>query len=560
MQNNTPHFSAWLDNFFTTYYIRRPVNATFIGEHDYDHLLPDYSDDAVTDTLAEMQILLGQLCALPVEPLTSAQKMDSKLAAGYLHTQMWEFESKHFHRGNPCTYTNEAIFGVISLFLTNYASLDQIVNAAVQRMQAVPRLLQQGEDQVRSAPIAWTDKAIDECTGALHFFTDGIERLIESLNITDPHFRQSADLAADAFRRFQSYLQETLRFASEKTSLACGEEAFLLMMRQGHFIDPNLSEMVQYAEDELSKASDYLETHAIDFGASSSAAALALLSDDHPAADSYYNRFCQVWNDCHATALKCELVSWPDFPIEYVPIPEWARQAAPYLYFLPYRAPAAFNRPPVHKYLVPVLDYSLPEAQQEKMLRAVNNSVIKLNHVIHHGSIGHHVQNWNAYRAQSRIGQMAACDCASRLAMFCSGTTAEGWAVYATMLMDEFDFLTPLESYAEYQSRRRMCARTVVDIKLHCGEFTLEDAVQYYQTRAAMGPDMAHKEAVKNSMFPGAAMMYLYGSDRIVRLREELSSRLGPDFNLRTFHDRFLSFGPVELIAQEMLKELEHVE
>ena len=71
----------------------------------------------------------------------------------------------------------------------------------------------------------------------------------------------------------------------------------------------------------------------------------------------------------------------------------------------------------------------------EELLQATNDSVIKLNHVIHHGSIGHHVQNWHAFRSASRIGQVAAVDCASRIAMFCGGTMAEGWACYATDLM-----------------------------------------------------------------------------------------------------------------------------
>ncbi len=36
-------FGAWLGRFFASYYRHRPVNATFIGEHDYDPLLPDFS-------------------------------------------------------------------------------------------------------------------------------------------------------------------------------------------------------------------------------------------------------------------------------------------------------------------------------------------------------------------------------------------------------------------------------------------------------------------------------------------------------------------------------------
>ena len=183
-------------------------------------------------------------------------------------------------------------------------------------------------------------------------------------------------------------------------------------------------------------------------------------------------------------------MTWPDFPIEYVPRPQWVREAAPHLYFLFYRSPAAVNRPPVHQYLVAPLDPSLSAVEQTAFLRSNNDSVIKLNHVVHHGAIGHHVQNWHALRADSRIGRIAAVDCASRIALFCGGTMAEGWACYVTDLMGEAGFLTALERYAEAQSRRRMSARAMVDVKLHRGEFTLDQAADFYTQNAAMSPKL----------------------------------------------------------------------
>ena len=62
-------------------------------------------------------------------------------------------------------------------------------------------------------------------------------------------------------------------------------------------------------------------------------------------------------------------------------------------------------------------------------------------------------------------------------------------------------------------------------------------------------------EVTRNSMYPGAAVMYVTGCDAIHDLRRDLSASMGSAFNLREFHDRFLSFGsiPVALIAEAML-------
>jgi len=167
------------------------------------------------------------------------------------------------------------------------------------------------------------------------------------------------------------------------------------------------------------------------------------------------------------------------------------------------------------------------------------------------------VQNWYAYHAASRIGRIAAVDCASRIAMFCGGTMAEGWACYVSSVMDEAGFLKPLESYAEVDSRRRMAARAIVDVKLHRGELSLDEAAAFYEQAAGMSQSAARHEAVRNSMFPGAAMMYLIGTDLIHDLRADLAAKQGDDFDLGRFHDRFLSYGsiPVSLIAADMRKE-----
>jgi uncharacterized protein (DUF885 family) len=559
MVENAPRLTSWLDDFFTAYYRRRPVNATFIGNHAYDNILPDFSENGTGDTLAEMESLLTRLKSLPGEPLTPAQKIDRELAEGFLKIQSWEFRSNHFQRGNPCTYTGEAVFGLISLFLTSFAPLTERLESAVARMEAIPDFLRQGRLSVRQAPLAWTERAMRECEGALVFLRDGLQILAQEEGIQDASFQRAASRAEASFLGFQAYLEDELK-AHATQDYACGEETFDLLMRQGHFLDLSPDEIAANGEQELDAAQATLVKQASDFGAATPAEALAKLEDLHPSVEGYQSRYTELWQASRRACQAHELLTWPDFPIEYIPQPRWARKAAPYLYFLFYRAPAAFNRPPVHKYLFTPIEDSLPPDEQERLLRANNDSVIKTNHVVHHGGIGHHIQNWYAYQAQSRLGQVAAVDCASRIAMFCGGTMAEGWAVYATDLMNEAGFLTPLEAYSENQSRRRFCARAVVDVRLHQRRFSLEEAASFYEQRAAMSPAAAMSEAVKNSMFPGAAVIYLAGSDRIQRLRRELSARQGSRFNLKEFHDKFLSYGsiPVELIAREMEKEIEH--
>jgi hypothetical protein len=429
----------------------------------------------------------------------------------------------------------------------------QRVKAAIARMEAVPGFLAQGRTNVRRAPRAWIDRAVRECGGAQAFFQNGVATLIGDLAITDRRVRTAADRAAAAFAEFRGYL-ETELIPRTHDGYACGGEAFELLLRRGHFLDVDAAAVRGMAEARLAECEATLRAGAREFGAGSWRDALAQLAERHPAPSEYVARFSQVWDAARGAAVASDLVTWPDYPIRYVPQPAWAGTAAPSLYFLAYRSPAPFDRLPVIEYLLPPVDPGAPPDEQRRRLRATNDSVIKLNHVIHHGGLGHHVQNWYAFRAASRVGQVAAVDCASRIAMFCGGTMAEGWACYATDLMDEIGFLTPLERYAQVYARLRMAARALIDVQLHHGAMTLEDAAAFYESRVGLSAEAAHGEAVKNSMFPATAMMYMVGTDLIHRLRREIAAR--PGFDLRRFHDRLLSYGsvPVALAGAAMRK------
>ena len=548
---------AWLDDFFAHYYRCRPVNATFVGVHEHDHALPDFSPEGSARTAAEMRDLRARLASIPTAGLPEARRHDLLLADGFLEIQLWEDAAPHFHRGNPALYTGEAVFSVLGLFLRDTEPLAERAEAAIARMNALPGFLAQARANLREAPVAWTEQAIREARSGVTYFRDGLRILAAERGIDAPGFLAAAEIARAAFAEHAARLEQDL-LPRSSDAYACGREAFDRYLARGHCLTSghDAAWVEAYAQAALERHRATLVERAREIDPSRTPEELlAGLADRHPTVEGYYRAYAEVWEAARQAALDHDLLSWPDHPIAYVPIPPSDREAAAGLYYLPYRCPPPFGRPEVHRYLVPPVEPGIPPAEQERRLRAANDSVIALNHVVHHGGLGHHVQNWHAFRADSRIGRIAGVDSASRLALFCAGTLVEGWACYATDLMDEIGFLTPLQSLAEQQSRVRMAGRAVVDVALHTGALTLDQAAAFYEREIGMPPAASHAEAVKNSMFPGAAMMYLIGTDAIHDLRRTNADRDGAAFSLRAFHDRFLSYGaiPVPLIAASML-------
>ena len=562
-----------LDRFFDHYYTRRPVNATFTGVHAYDDQLPDWSPDGLAALDDEMASLGTELEADYPAPSsasafrTSPDLLDAELARGFLEIQRTENAGLHGPRGNPSLWVGEAIFSIIGLMIRDFAPVRERIERAEARLARVAPFLSCSEEPVSASdeptgtldprtpvPRAWVEKALRECEGAKILLSTGFERWLASTTLSPGDLRRLRTASASASAAIEAF---SVRLGAHpeapESAMACGPEVFDLLLTRGHFCTRTRADLLKEARERFDLACAELESMAR-ATAGSWHEAQTLLATERPAPDEYFGAFAWTWQACRARATEANVVSWPDdWPIRYVPYPVWTADAAPYLYYLHYRSPAPFDPYTTYDYVVP--DLPADTAQMEKHLRVWNHSTIKLNHVVHHGAIGHHVQNWYAYHQQrSRVGKVAAVDCATRIGMFCGGTMAEGWACYATGLMEELGFLTPLERVAEQHSRVRFLARAIVDIELHQGTMSFTEATRFYTDRVGMNPDAARSEVVKNSMYPCTALMYWLGTQGILDLREEMKRREEPRFSLRRFHGELLGYGsiPVHLAARIM--------
>ncbi|HVY84230.1 MAG TPA: DUF885 domain-containing protein [Caulobacterales bacterium] len=125
----------------------------------------------------------------------------------------------------------------------------------------------------------------------------------------------------------------------------------------------------------------------------------------------------------------------------------------------------------------------------------------------------------------------------------------EGWAVYAESLADEEGLYDsdPIGRIGYLRWQLWRAARPVVDTGIHAMHWTRQQAIDYLAQTTGDAPGVIQTEVDRYIVWPGQACSYEIGRREIAQLREQARNELGPDFDLRAFHDAVLSNGAVPL-------------
>ena len=164
---------------------------------------------------------------------------------------------------------------------------------------------------------------------------------------------------------------------------------------------------------------------------------------------------------------------------------------------------------------------------------------------------------------------------------------SEGWALYSEALMAEAQpnaphgFYTPEERLYQLQGKLFRDLRVRVDIGLHTGRMTYDQAVDLFSEIVDFLPGSCAGAAPLNAAGPGAtkrascesaqaaifryskwptqAITYRLGKDQIYALRHEAEMRLGERFSPTTFHLAFIRQGqiPSGYFREALLREVE---
>jgi uncharacterized protein (DUF885 family) len=162
--------------------------------------------------------------------------------------------------------------------------------------------------------------------------------------------------------------------------------------------------------------------------------------------------------------------------------------------------------------------------------------------LLHEGVPGHHLQLTLELRREFDLLRK-------------SEAFNEGWALYAESLGEEMGLYGDRDARLGRLSMDLMRAvRLVVDTGIHAYGWSPERARTYFVEQTGKSLELAALE-VSRSLRPGVSLAYKVGELRIRALRERAARKLGERFDLRSFNDTILRWGPLPLAVLEKKTE-----
>ena len=128
----------------------------------------------------------------------------------------------------------------------------------------------------------------------------------------------------------------------------------------------------------------------------------------------------------------------------------------------------------------------------------------------------------------------------------------EGWALYTETLGKQLGLYTdPYQYMGSLRNQIHRAIRLVVDVGIHTGKMTREEAIKYMLDNEPVTEMSAISEIERYMSLPGQALSYKIGQLKIEGLRDKYKKQLGQKFSLKYFHDAVLKAGCLPLSVFE---------
>ena len=519
-----------------------PVFSSDAGLHTWDNRLTDYSAAKVTERAQHIRKLLAQVRSMVTSNWSKEDRIDWMLFRAQLEGPDFSNRILQSEATDPQLYVSECSNGIFSLLKKEYDTPRNRVIAATARLKQMPAMLTQGERNMQKPVKLFAQLAIASARSIDPLFKESLMTLARDLAPNErDELVKARDAALVAIHGFADRLEK--RLSSMVAFAPMGAANYNYYLKNVLLLPMDAQQVEMLGRAELAR-----------YRALESLLADPSLADPNPARSKNIPpdqaSFLQAYESRQQEMIdflkKHQLVTIPDYlgRFEIRQLPEAFKPTSPGGFMNP---PGVYDKDPVGFFFIPTYN---PESKNFYIRAAIEDPRPILGH---EGIPGHFMQLSIANHLPNEIRRQHG-----------DGVFVEGWALYGEEMLMRTG-LYPENSASQGQilrlSRYRS-ARIGVDVNLHTGKWTFEQAVQYFMEAGGLDREAAEGEAAGAASSPTQKISYIVGKWQIMNLLGRYRDKAGANFRIGQFHDELIKNGslPLSIVEWILLDDASSIE
>jgi uncharacterized protein (DUF885 family) len=509
---------------------RHPVFATYQGIHDGDGKLENGTRDAVEQEIADSHRLQRDIEAIDPAGLSESARLERELALHNIRRELFDMEVHRVweRRSSAMDAVGDALFAP---FARNYAPLAERLASLTSRIEGVPKMLDEHRSRATAPQVRlWQELEIDSGEQIPGFF---VEIQTAGHGVLDERAQARLDKAVTtssaAVTEYLAGIKSRMGDTVEEWALGSDKLDQLVSLRAFDGLDASQILEIGHEQLALNKAARVEDARRIDPSVAEPVV-VDRVKSNHPATfDEALATYKDAMLRARAHIVAHDLATMPaGEQISVIPTPEYLRTVIP---FAAYFEPARFDKQPTGIYIVTPSVGDDPNAMREHNYASISNTSV------HEAYPGHHLQLSAATRHPSLVRLLTD-----------APEFVEGWGMYSEQMMREQGFdAGPEFMLAMHTDAIWRACRIILDIQMHRGEISVDDATAFLIEHTAFEHANAQAEVFRYTYTPTYQLSYLLGKVLLLQLRADEQRRLGGKFSLKGFHDTLLRNGSLPI-------------
>jgi uncharacterized protein (DUF885 family) len=548
-------FAKLADRYFDELYFKYyPTAGTAAGFHQYDTKLEDYSRksiDSQIDALKQFKTLVESVKLIPG---SQEEQSDRDLVLADINSKLLSLENIRQWETNPDVYSSGITNSAFLIMSRKFASPDERLKSLIAREKQMPAVFDAAKQNLKNPPRIYSEIALEQLPGIVSFFQKDVPNAFREAKDqgTIQEFQKTNQQVISALEAYQKWVKDDL-LPRSNGDFKIGADNYRKKLLYDEMVDVPLDRLLEIGTENLHHNQEEFRRVAKLLDPSKTPEQiLQELEADHPAPDQLLQAFRNTFSDLRKFIVDKHIVTIPS------PVPPVVEETPPFMRALTMASmdtPGPFELVAKEAFFnVTLPENSWTRQQIEEHMEGFNRGTV-ISTAIHEAYPGHYVQFLWVQHAPSKVRKLLGCS-----------SNAEGWAHYTEqMMLDEGYGRTPgipeekdtnflKLRLGQLQDALLRNARYIVGIKMHTGQMTFDQAVDFFEKEGFQSRANSLRETKRGTSDP-TYLVYTLGKLEILKLRDDYKKKVGDKFTLEDFHNKFLQqgFPPVKIIRQALL-------